>query len=186
MTKEELYNSLNFIDHTREKRGEMAKIILANPELIRPLMEIVFMVDDPISTKACWGLEFSAKHDIHPILPHIDYFIKNIHTIKHESSIRPMAKMCELMMLEYFKKNDSDIQEYINTKHLEQITTACFDWLIGDHKVAAKAHSMTCLLLIGSKFPWIHPELKMVLEQNYADGSAAYKARARHTLAKLK
>ncbi|MGB3152866.1 MAG: adenylosuccinate lyase, partial [Maribacter sp.] len=62
---------------------------------------------------------------------------------------------------------------------------ACFDWLIGNHKVAAKAYSMTCLLFLGRKFDWIHPELKLVLEQNYASGSAAYKARARMTLAKI-
>jgi hypothetical protein len=70
--------------------------------------------------------------------------------------------------------------------HLELITASCFDWLIGDHKVAAKVYAMTSLLLLGRKFEWIHPELKMVIEQNYASGSAAYKARARMTLEKLK
>jgi len=70
--------------------------------------------------------------------------------------------------------------------HLEQMGAACFDWLIGEHKVAAKAYSMTSLLLLGHRFEWIHPELKMVLQQNYSSGSAAYKARARITLSKLK
>jgi len=44
---------------------------------------------------------------------------------------------------------------------------------------------MTCLLLLGRKFDWILPELKMVLEQNYENGSAAYKARARMTIEKI-
>ena len=116
MTEEELYRSLDYVNHSREKRAEISALILENPHLIAPLMEIAFTVDDPISNRDCW----------------------------------------------------------------------VFDWLIGNHKVAAQAYSMTCLLLLGEKFDWIHPELKMILEQNYAVGSAAYKARARMTLAKLK
>lgn len=69
--------------------------------------------------------------------------------------------------------------------HLTQITTTCFDWLIGNQKVAAKAYSMTSLLMLGSKFDWIWPELRLILEQNYHNGSPAYQARARMTLAKL-
>jgi hypothetical protein len=69
--------------------------------------------------------------------------------------------------------------------HLEHMATSCFDWLIGDQKVAVKAYSMTCLLLLGRKFDWIHPELKLVLTENYAQGSAAYQARAGIILGKL-
>lgn len=186
MTKDELYHSLNYVDHTREKRAIMAKRVLANPDLIPPLMEIVFMVDDPISIKACFALEYTAKNNLLPILPHLDLFTENLNVLRHESAIRPMAKMCELLLLDYYKKTGSITQGHIKDIHMERMATACFDWLIGDHKVATKAHSMTSLLLLGNKYAWIHPELKMVVEQNYAHGSAAYKARARHTLAKLK
>jgi hypothetical protein len=97
-----------------------------------------------------------------------------------------MAKICEYLIVAYFRKKDTDVKNVLTEKHLEEITSACFDWLIGNHKVAAQAYSMTCLLLLGRKFDWIHPELKMVLEQNYSSGSAAYKARARLTLEKIK
>lgn len=186
MTIDELNNKLNYLDHTREKRWNMAKQVIANPDLTLPLLKIAFMVDDPISTKAIWAIEYATKNDLSILLPHLTYFTKNLHTVHHESSIRPIAKMCELLMLDYFKKSNSISKIVINNEQLERIATVCFDWLIGDHKVAPKAHSMTCLLLLGSKFSWIHPELKMILEQNYAEGSAAYKARARMILAKLK
>ncbi|PCJ93420.1 MAG: adenylosuccinate lyase [Flavobacteriaceae bacterium] len=185
MTKDELYNSLSYIDHTRKKRGEMAKIILGNLTLIRPLMGIVFMVKDPVSLRACWALEYTIKNNLSPILPHLDYFTENLNKVQHESAIRPMAKICELLVLDFFKKSNSISKTFITDEHLERIATVCFDWLIGENNVAPKAYSMTCLLLIGSKYSWIHPELKMVLEQNYEQGSAAYKARARITLAKL-
>ena len=103
-----------------------------------------------------------------------------------DSAVRPMAKICEFLIKAYFAESGSDIQKNLTDHHLELIATTCFDWLIGEHKVAAKAYSMTSLLLLGRKFDWIHSELKIIIEQNYHNGSAAYKARARHTLAKLK
>ncbi|MFC4097064.1 adenylosuccinate lyase [Euzebyella saccharophila] len=186
MTKEALYDSLNYVNHSREKRSEMAQLILQNPNLVRPLLQIAFDVDDPISNRACWVMEFTAKEHLDYLLPHINMFIKNIHRVHQDSAVRPIAKICEFLTLAYFSKTSNPVQQTLNTSHLEKIASSCFDWLIGDHKVAAQAYSMTCLLLLGRKFDWINPELKMVLEQNYPSGSAAYKARARHTLAKLK
>ncbi|MBC6998653.1 adenylosuccinate lyase [Cytophaga sp. FL35] len=186
MTKEALYDSLNYVNHSREKRSEMAQLILKNPDLVPPLLQIAFEVDDPISNRACWVMEFTAKEHLEYLLPHINKFIENIHRVHQDSSVRPIAKICEFLTLAYFSKTSNPVQQTLNTSHLEKISSTCFDWLIGDHKVAAQAYSMTCLLLLGQKFDWIHPELKMVLEQNYPSGSAAYKARARHTLAKLK
>lgn len=186
MTKEELYASLNYVNHSREKRKEMASLIMANPNLVKPLMEIVFEINDPISCKASWVLEYSVKNNLTYILPHINLFCDNISRVKLEAAVRPMAKICEMLIKAYFAKNKNDTQAVVTIQHLERMASACFDWLIGHHKVAAKAYSMTSLLLLGRKFKWIHDELKMVLEQNYASGSPAYRARARMTLAKLK
>ncbi|MCP4976691.1 MAG: adenylosuccinate lyase [Maribacter sp.] len=186
MTKEELYKSLDYINATRKNRMEMARIVLANPDLVMPLMEFAFEVNNPVSSKACWILEYVAKENLANVLPFTDKFTHSLFSLKLDSSIRPMAKICEMLIKAYFSKNENETQVVLTTKHLEQIATSCFDWLIGDHKVAAKAYSMTSLLLLGRKFNWIHPELKLVLEQNYASGSAAYRARARITLAKLK
>lgn len=149
-------------------------------------MDIAFDVDDPISNRACWVIEFTAKENLAFLFPYLNYFTQNLNRVHLDSSVRPLAKICEFLIKAYFSKNDPEVRKVLTENYLERITTACFDWLIGDYKVAAKAYSMTSLLLLGRKFSWIHPELKMVLEQNYASGSAAYKARARHTLAKLK
>lgn len=185
MTKQELYESLDYVNHSRQKRLEMALLIITNPEMVEPLLEIAFDVNDPISSKACWVLEYTANKDLSYIHPHIDILTDKIKTVKLDSSIRPMAKICEFLIKAYFSKAKNKTQNVLTIDHLDQIAIACFDWLIGDHKVATKAYSMTSLLLLGRKFEWIHPELKMVLEQNYAAGSAAYKARARMTLSKL-
>jgi len=186
MTKAQLYKALDYVNHSREKRMEMAILVSYNPHLVAPLFEIANTDNDQISSRACWVLEFTGRENLSYIIPHLDQFTAILSLLKRESSIRPMAKICELLMLAYFKAENHTIKKALNEDHLEKITTACFDWLIGDYKVAPKAYSMTSLFLLGTKYDWIHPELKIILEQNYADGSAAYKARARMALAKIK
>jgi len=185
VTKTELYRSLNYVDATREKRTQMASLILDHPEAIGPLLEIIFTEEEPISNRAAWVLEFALKKRLHYLYPHLDYFSSNIGKLRLDSSVRPMAKICEFLTKAYFAQTENEAQKMVGKTHLEAMATACFDWLIGDFKVAAKAYSMTSLFLLGQKFHWIHPELKMVLERHYAQGSAAYKARARMTLAKI-
>ncbi len=163
----------------------MSALTLENPHLIAPLLKIAFTVDDPISKRACWIMEFTAKENLSYIFPYLDEFTESLPKVHLDSSVRPMAKICEYLIKSYFSKTPNETQKILTEIHLERITSACFDWLIGEHKVAAQAYSMTCLLLLGRKFDWIHSELKMILEQNYAIGSAAYKARARMTLAKI-
>ena len=186
MTYLELYNALTYVDHSRLKRKEMSHLILNNPSNIPIIMEIAFQVDDPVSCKACWILEFMAKEQLSLLFPHIDNFVNNIGKVHLDPAVRPIAKICEVLMKSFFQSKDKKTCKALTTHHLESITSACFDWLIGGHKVAAKAYSMTSLLLLGRTFGWIHPELRIILEQNYQNGSAAYKARARMTLAKLK
>lgn len=184
-TFSELYTSLRTVNHSREKRTEMATIVAENPILITPLLEIAFTFQDPISSKACWILEFTAKEHLALIFPHLNLFTAKIGGVSLDASVRPMAKICEYLTINYFSKTPNEAQKHLSHEHLERITSACFDWLIGPHKVAAQAYSMTSLLLLGKKFEWILPELKMILEKNYAQGSAAYKARARQTLSKI-
>lgn len=186
MNVKALKEALTYVNHAREKRKEMASLVTKNPDVIKPLLEIAFTVDDPISCKACWVLEFTAKENLSFIYPYLDIFTSKINTVHLDSAVRPLAKICEYLTLSYFKQNSLPTRNNLTDKHLENITEACFDWLIEDHKVAAQAYAMTSLLLLGRKFRWILPELKIILEQNYADGSAAYKARARLTLAKIK
>lgn len=186
MTKAELIESLKYVNGTRYKRLETTEQVLDNPDTIAPLMEIAFDDNGSISSKACWVLEFIAKKDLKYILQHTDSFISGISAVRLESSVRPMAKICELLMNSFFSRSKNDVQDSLKDDHLIRITTCCFDWLIGDHKVATKAYSMSSLYLLGEKFEWVRPELKLVLERNYYLGSAAYKARARRILALIK
>ncbi|GGX30480.1 hypothetical protein [Aquimarina muelleri] len=181
-----LIELLNTIDHSRDKRKYFADLILKHPELLPELLSICALVEDEISCRATWGLEFLCKNNLNSILPYLDEILQFTPAIYRHPAVRPMAKIFEYLSIDFYKKKSPKIQKHLSTKHREKITEICFDWLITDQKVAAKAYSMTSLYLLGTEFNWVHPELKIVLENSYHSGSAAYKARARMVLEKIK
>lgn len=185
MTKAELYKELNYVNHSREKRLYYANLVIDNPELITPLLEILFQVDDKISCRAAWVFEFMCSQKIEMIIPHIDLFTKNISKVHLDPAVRPIAKVCELICNAYYGKEDSKIKQAITPIHKETLIETCFDWMINDEKVAAKAYSMNSLYLLGREYDWVHPELAIILQRDFHMQSAAFKARARHILKKI-
>lgn len=163
----------------------MAEEILQHPDLFRPLLEIAIETHSDLGSRACWVVEFSFKKRPGLLYPHLEFFSSGLSGLRRSSSIRPMAKICELLTLSYYEKSTGNPPP-LTLKQREKITAACFDWLLSSDKVAPQAYSMQALVLLGSEFGWIHPELQAIVEQHYSDGSPAYKARARQILKKLK
>jgi hypothetical protein len=157
-----------------------------NPELIPELLEILFSVDDKISPRAAWVFEFMCSDNIDVIAPHLETFTLNIHKVHLDSAVRPVAKICELIAKAYTSKTDNKIKKTLTESHIERIIETCFDYMINDEKVAPKAYSMSTLFLFGKDYDWVYPELKRILETDFTKQSAAFKARARHILKKIK
>lgn len=186
MTTKQLYNELNYVNHSREKRLYYANLVLENPDLIPKLLEILFMVDDKISPRAAWVLEFMCSAKIETLVPYLDCFTENIHKVHLDSAVRPVAKICELLAKAYTSKPENNINKKLTQNHKERIIEVCFDYMITDEKVAPKAYSMTTLFLFGKTYDWVYPELVRILEDDFSRQSAAFKARARHILKKIK
>lgn len=186
MTHQELYDQLNYVNHSREKRAYYAQLVINDPSLIPLIIEILFKVDDPISNRAGWLLEFVCKTDITTLFPYLDTFTEKMHTVHQDSAVRPVAKICEYLTLSYYKKKKPLTIKHLTSLHKERIIEAGFDWLITDQKVAVKAYTMTSLFWLGTEIDWIHPELYRIMEDGYHQGSAAYKARCRHMFEAIK
>ncbi|WP_425076052.1 adenylosuccinate lyase [Psychroserpens sp. S379A] len=186
MTTEQLYNELNYVNHSREKRLYYANLVISQPELIPELLDVLFTVDDKISCRAAWVFEFMCGEKLEAIIPHLDRFTASIHKVHLDSAVRPVAKICEYLITAYYSKNENAIKTALNSKHKEKIVEACFDWMINDEKIAPKAYAMNTLFLLGQDIDWIHPELVMILERDYQMQSSGFKARARHILKKIK
>ena len=186
MSLEEFYNELNYVDSSRENRQKYAQMVLNDMSLFPKLMDVMFRVDDEISCRAAWVFEFVCDHYIFALVPHLDTFCTNIKKVRFDSAVRPITKVCSLIAQEYDSKQPNTLKKVLNAKHIELIIEACFDWLIGDQKIAAKAHAMDTLFILGKNQLWVHPELAQILEQDFQTQSAGYKVRAKRILKKIK
>ena len=186
MTKDQLHKDLSYVDHSRRKRLYYANLVIANPKLLAPLLEILFEVDDKISCRAAWVFEFICGEKLEAIIPYLDTFTENISRVHINATIRPVAKICEYLIKAYYSKEEHTIKKHLTEQHKEKIIEACFDWMITDQMVAPKAYAMHSLFLLGNQYDWIHPELAIILERDFQIQSAGYKARARHILKKIK
>jgi hypothetical protein len=185
LTTDQLYDELNYVDHSRANRLKYANMVITQPELIPKLLDILFMVDDKVSCRAAWVFEFMCGERLEEIIPYLDVFTDNMHKVDLDSAVRPVAKVCEYLVTALNSKTKNNIQTALTSKHKERIIEVCFDWMIKDVKVAQKAYSMNALYLLGKDYDWVHPELKLILERDFQSQSAAFKARARHILKKM-
>ncbi len=179
----ELQTKLNYLKAYRENRLMVAQDVLENPSLFKELVSICFSPLDKNNHKACWILEFVSYEELIWLQPHLDFFCSNLKILKDESSIRPIAKVVQLLVKSHYKKDENSI--LLSETNLQDCIEASFDWLINDVKVATKAYSIRTLYVLGNHYDWIHPELQIILNKDYANHSAAYKAVAKEVLKKI-
>jgi hypothetical protein len=184
MNKDFLIAQLHNLENAkRTNRLRVTNLVLENNELFNYLIELVFEVKNKLSIKAAWVLELVCEKKLEWIVPHLSCFTENIHTVIFDSAIRPVSKICNFLAIAYTSKTENLIKECISTNHIEKIIEAGFDWMISKQKVAVKAYTMNALYLFGKDSDWVHHELKLIIHQNIATESAAYKARGKITLA---
>ncbi|MBL0738772.1 hypothetical protein JI750_17895 [Flavobacterium sp. GN10] len=180
----ELQKKLDYVNAYRENRLKAAQNVLENPSLFSELVSICFSPEDKNNHKACWILEFVSYEELHWLQPHLDFFCSNLKILRDESAMRPIAKVTQLLVKSHYKKNENGIK--LSEENLQDCIEASFDWLINDTKVATKAYSIRTLYILGNYYDWIHPELKVILDKDFGDHSAAYKAVAKEVLKKIK
>ena len=186
MNSEILVEKLNFPRAYRKTRLELAHWVIAHPETFPDLLTICFDENNNISHKAAWILEFVCTEKIEMLLPHLDLFFRHIPKARKDQSVRPFSKICLMLAKHVYKKKNVLVINSLKPLHKETMISCCFDWLITEQKVACQAYAMDALYLLGTEIDWIHPELEITLDQNIHHRSAAYKARGRITLEKIR
>ena len=180
-----LTQELNNIENAkRENRQRVTNIVLDNKDLMQDLVDITFDVNNKISIKAAWILEWiCTHHTINLILPYLDKFTLNIKKLQFDSAIRHCAKICEQLAAAYHKRQNFEVLEKLNSQHIDAIIETGFDWLITPQKIAVRAYTMHTLYLFGLQKKWIHDELKHLIETKIIHESKGTKARCEHILA---
>lgn len=181
MTRDQFYEALKGVNHSRDSRAKHAALILRQPRYFQLVLDIFFMVDDQASTRAGWLIEFVCRKDLSILYPHLSTFVHYLPTIYLDSAVRPAAKVAEMLALAYYKEEQPLAHKYVTPKHRERLAEIGFDWLITEQKVAVKAYTLTTLYWLGTEFIWIHDALLAQIDLQYASQTAAFKARSRHT-----
>lgn len=185
MTEKELQVTLNCGRLSKPQVDLLVSELVDRPELAGFLFQEVMLEDKEGTFNASWIFDHLMRKKLEYILPFFDDFTAKLCELRTESCIRPIAHVCEMVCIAYFKKKNPVFVRNITDNQLERMMTACFDWLIGPMNMAPKVFSMTSLYYLGMKFDWVHPELKLILEDSFAKGSTGYQNRAKKTLDKL-
>ena len=94
-------------------RDKAANTVLNEPKLIKYLVDLTFDVNNKLSIKAAWVLEWiCTHHGIEHILPYLDSFATNISTVHFDSAVRPCAKICEHLANAFTSKKDNKTKYY--------------------------------------------------------------------------
>jgi hypothetical protein len=105
---------------------------LIGPEnLVAPLLDMPFNSKDPVSIKACLVLEFTVKERVASLHPYIDHFTRKIRYVRNESAIRPLSKICEYLLIDYFIHTHGTTQAVLTTENLERIAAFALTGLSG-------------------------------------------------------
>ncbi|WBX70460.1 adenylosuccinate lyase [Tenacibaculum retecalamus] len=167
----------------RVNRDNAANIVLAQPNLIKHLVDLTFNVNVKLSIKAAWVLEWiCTHHGIEHILPYLDRFTTNISIVRFDSAVRPCAKICEHLANAFTSKKGNKTKTTLTQSHIDAIIETGFDWLITDQKIAVRAYTMTFLYLFGLQKDWVNPELKHLIETKIIHESKGCKARGKYIL----
>lgn len=188
MSVDFLITVLNNMDNpARENRKTASNIVLQQPNLIKKLVDLTFDVDNKLSIKAAWVLEWiCTHHGINHIILYLDTFTQNIQKVHFDSAVRPCAKICEHIAKAYTSKKENLIKKALTQKHIDLIIETGFDWLISQQKIAVKAYTMQTLYLFGRSTDWVLQELDHVIRNQVIHESKGCEARGRKILALIK
>lgn len=175
-TNKGFLDALSKVNATKRSRERAAFLILADAAKMTLLVETAMTDGSRLGAQAWWVLEMVYLEQPELLDPYLDFIIANSANVCLESALRPMAKVLALHL------EAGAVSEH----YYEPLTEKFFLWLMGPHKVAAKAYSMSGLFELGKKIPWVHNDLALLLEHEYREGSAAYKARARMILEEIR
>jgi len=167
----------------RENRNRVANLVYQQQEYVKELVDIVFEVDNKLSIRAAWILEWlCTQKDLNLIVPYLDIFSSQIKGLQYDSAIRPCSKICEYLATDYNSKYDNLVKKHLKDNHIDAIIETGFDWLITPQKIAVRAYTMQTLFLFGKYRAWVHPELEHIIRSKTIHESKGCKVRALRVL----
>ncbi len=160
-------------ENSRANTIHIANSIGNDSDKFKKLIELLYNAKNPIRDRASWVI--STVNGMHPKLldPYISKLLNDIKTNRSDTIKRNITMA---------------LSNHAIPKKLQgKLIKVCFELILSkEEKVAVKVHALQSIANIAKEYTQIIPELKSVIEDQLPKTSAAFNARARMVMKKLK
>lgn len=163
----------------RKSREYCGQFFYDNQRYLDILFECAFNVKYEYHYKACWILELVADLDLTLLVPRLQQLLAVLPHFHHDGALRSISRIC-MLLCEHHQQ-----AEILSESQNSLITDVCFEWLLGDQKVATKAYAMRTLLVKAKSDQSVVIPLKDAIQQGFPNHSAGYKSAAKDVLRQL-
>lgn len=174
----DLYKRIDISNARTDCRNANLDFILKNRYYLGNLIALGVNLNYKNHFKAVWIIELIAESKTELLIPYTDILCDSFSNYKNHSAIRGMSRVA------FFISASPKIA--LTQNQDEKIIETCFDWLIGEARIAPKVYAMNTLYEFGKKYEWVNEDLKNILKKDFINQSAGYKAAAKEILKKLK
>ena len=156
--------------HSKAQSDKVVKWIGNNQQRFDELFKLFISDDYLVVTRAAWPLSYAVQAHPDLIGKHFSKFVRNL----QRSNLHDAVKRNSMRILQ-------DIS--IPKRFHGDIMNTCFDYISDpSEKPAIKAFSLTVLHNLAQQYPDIRNELKLVVETQWENESAAFRSRAKKIL----
>ncbi len=171
------FNRMSNSNASTNCRNGIRDFVLQNPEYLDEVVAFGTDLENKNQYKGVWIIEMLAETHPELLTPYIDKIADTASKYKHESAIRGISRAINFLS----RSKKITLTEDQEEKFIE----ISLDRLIGDDKVAPKAFAMYTLGHFAKKHDWLKEELRNIIDKDFANQSAGYKAAAREVLRKI-
>jgi hypothetical protein len=155
---------------SRKKALTIAEYACSSPKRFKELMQCFLANEYRLSQRASWSVSWAMRKKPKLITPYIKGLVARLNgTDVHDVVIRNSVRVLE----------EIEIPESLHG----DVMNACFGFIEKPSvPVAIKVFSLTTLFNLSKYYPEIKSELKLIIENNWGNESAAFKSRGKKIL----
>ena len=160
--------------HSKAQSDKVVKWIGNRQQRFDELFKLFISDEYLIVTRAAWPLSYAVQAHPELIKKHYSKFVRNL----QQPNLHDAVKRNSMRILQ---------QISIPKRFQGEIMNTCFAYISDpSEKPAVKAFSLTVLQNLARQYPDIRKELKLIIETQWENESAAFRSRAKKILKEIK
>ena len=157
-------------EHSKAQCNKIVAWVGNNQRRFDELFYLFLHDENRLTQRAAWPISYCVSQNPEFIKKQFKALIKNL----HKTGIHDAVKRNTVRILQAIE---------IPKKYQGEVMNLCFEYVASPTEaVAVKAFSLTVLEKMAKLYPEIIPELKLIIEDQLPNQTAAFKSRAKHLI----